>query len=147
MRLPYILLSCLTCLIFIVSCSDQNKEDEEKLKEDVMAVHNDIMPKMSDLNDLKRNLKVYKDQIPDENFAKKDSIINSILILSKANDNMMNWMAQWKYPDPDLSHEQEMKYLTAQKDSVKSVSDDVYMSIAVAGALLKNAPDSLKVKE
>ena len=130
----------------INSCSDNGKEEEQKAYDEVMNVHNDAMPKMAELQSLKRSLKAYKDIVPDEKFNQKDSLINGILLLSKANDNMMNWMANWKYPHPEFEHEQEMKYLIAQKDSIKAVSDDIYMGIAVATGLLNNAPDSLKAK-
>lgn len=126
--------------MFIACTSDTNKESETKIHQDIMAVHDDIMPKMGELNHLKREIAAYKDVVPMDNAELKDSLINGILMLSKMEDNMNDWMGNYKYPNPDITHDEMLKYLTGQKDSIKLLSNDIYMSIAVANGLLKNAP-------
>ena len=126
------------------SCNNDNKLKEEKLNDEVMAVHNEIMPKMAEVNRLKRQLKSYKETVSDENVALKDSVINAILLLSKSEDLMNDWMANYKYPNPDAKHEELINYLSGQKDSIKLVSDNMFMSMAVAQGFLKNMPDSIK---
>ncbi len=126
------------------SCSNENKELEMKLNEEVMAVHNDVMPKMGELNRIKRQLKSFKETVPDENAALKDSLINTILLLSKSEDMMSDWMTNYKYPNPQMKHEELRQYLATQKDSIKLVSDALYKSIAIANGFLKKMPDSLK---
>ena len=123
---------------FTIGCNNQHKESESKLNRDIMAVHEDVMPKMAEVNRLKRQLSQFKDATPDENAEMKDSLINTILMLSKMEDNMSDWMDNYKYPNPDVTHEQMLTYLSGQRDTVKHLSDDIYMSIAIANGFLKN---------
>jgi hypothetical protein len=126
------------------ACEGRGKEEETKLYDEVMQFHNEAMPKMAEVNRLKRQLKDYNETVSADSAALKDSLINSILILSKAEDGMNDWMSKFNYPNTQLSHDESMKYLSAQKDSVKKVNDDIFMGIAVAKGFLKSAPDSLK---
>ena len=141
----------LAALLFLATlafgCKNDDKEAETKINQEIMSVHDDIMPKMGNMNHLKMQLASYKDIVSDDNAALKDSLINGILMLSKMEDNMMDWMGNYKYPNPDATHEQNMTYLTGQRDSVKQLSNDIYMALAVANGLLQNKPDSLKKKD
>jgi hypothetical protein len=143
----FALFVCLFCALGI-GCNNDNKESESVINRDIMVVHEDIMPKMSEINRLKRQLGRYKDSVSDENAEMKDSLINTILMLSKMEDGMSDWMEHYKYPNPDIKHDSMMKYLTGQRDTVKHLSDDIYMSIAIANGFLKNAPkDSSAAKD
>jgi hypothetical protein len=135
----FTLFICALCS-FNIGCTNENKESESKLNKDIMAVHEEIMPKMSEINRLKRQLGRYKDSVSDDNAEMKDSLINTILMLSKMEDGMSDWMEHYRYPNPDISHDEMIKYLTGQRDTVKHLSDDIFMSIAVANGFLKNAP-------
>ena len=128
----------------LVGCGNDNKESETKLNEEVMAVHNEVMPKMGEASRLKRQLSSFKQTVPDENAALKDSHINTILLLAKSEDLMSDWMANYKYPNPSAKHEDLVIYLKAQKDSIKQVSDALYRSLAVAKGFLSEMPDSIK---
>ena len=128
----------------LVGCGSDDKELETKLHEEVMVVHNEVMPKMGEASRLKRQLATFKQTVPDENAALKDSLINTILLLAKSEDMMSDWMANYKYPNPAAKHEDLVMYLKAQKDSIKQVSDAMYMSLAVAKGFLKEMPDSIK---
>ena len=130
---------------FIIGCDNGNKESESKINQEIMAVHDDIMPKMSEVNRLKRRLSAFKDDVPEDNAEMKDSLINAILLLSKMEDNMNDWMGNYKYPNPDATHEQMLKYLTGQRDTLTQLSNDIYLSIGIANGFLKNtAQDSPK---
>jgi hypothetical protein len=147
---PTVFKSFLGILIFastllgLVACGNDGNAEAEKINDEIMKSHDEAMHKMSEIERLKQNLKKYNDLTSDENVAQKDSIINTILILGKANDGMMDWMSNFKFPQNDLNKEQAIQYLKKQQDSVKMVSNDIFMSIAIANALLKNAPDSLR---
>ena len=84
----------------LVGCGNDDKEIETKLNEEVMVVHNEVMPKMGEASRLKRQLATFKQTVPDENAALKDSLINTILLLAKSEDMMSDWMANYKYPNP-----------------------------------------------
>ena len=128
----------------LVGCGNDNKEIETKLNEEVMVVHNEVMPKMGEASRLKRQLATFKQTVPDENAALKDSLINTILLLAKSEDMMSDWMANYKYPNPAAKHEDLVIYLKSQKDSIRQVSDAMYMSLAIAKGFLNQMPDSIK---
>ena len=143
----YVLFFC-AFFALTIGCKNENKENESAINKEIMVVHDEIMPKMSEINRIKRQLGRYKESISDENAESKDSIINTILMLSKVEDGMNDWMENYKYPNPDITHDAMMTYLTGQRDSIKHLSDDIYMSIAVANGFLKNSPkDSTDSKE
>jgi hypothetical protein len=137
-----VLLSVLSLCLF--SCSDTEGDKLEKLHNEVMVIHDEVMPQKAELNRLKRQLKSYKDVVSDENADLKDSLINGILLLSKSEDLMTDWMANYDYPNEDVKAEQMAKYLIGQKDSIKLIGENFKMSIAIAQSFLKNAPDSIK---
>jgi hypothetical protein len=136
------------CLLFIISglsaCENEQKVLEKKLHNEIMAVHDEVMPKMGDVNVLKQSVQKYSDITKGEKAELKDSLIRGVLTLTEADEAMMEWMAKYDYPNPKLSQDETLKYLQAQKDSVKQMSDKIYMAIAIGHQLLKNAPDSLK---
>jgi hypothetical protein len=134
-------------LICLFSCGESETVKQEKLHLEIMAVHDAVMPKSADLNRLKRQLKSYKEIVSAENAGLKDSLINGILLLSKSDDMMTDWMANYDYPNDTLKSDVMFKYLTAQKDSIKMIEQSFNKSMAIAQGFLKNAPDSLKKNE
>ena len=128
----------------LMGCGNDNKEIETKLNEEVMVVHNEVMPKMGEASRLKRQLDAFKKSIPHDSVTLKVSLIKTIMELSKSEDMMSDWMANYKYPNPSAKHEDLVIYLKAQKDSIKQVSDAMYMSLAIAKGFLNHMPDSIK---
>ncbi len=143
-RISFPLLIVFGFVLSFTACKNEDKESETKLNQEIMKVHDEVMPKMGELNRMKRQLSAYKDEVPDDNAAMKDSLINAILILSQTEDNMSDWMTNYKYPNPDLKHDDIIKYLKGQQDSIKQINNDVFMTIAIGKGLLKNAPKSVK---
>jgi hypothetical protein len=130
--------------MLLMGCNTEPNLEVQKMYDEVMAVHDKVMPKMGELNRLKRQLNAFKNTVPDENANLKDSLINSILILSKSEDMMDTWMTNFDYPKKDASDKENLTYLSAQKDSISKVSDDIFMSLAIANGFLNNAPDSIR---
>lgn len=141
---PFLLLLAFGFVLSFSACKSENKEAETLLNQEIMKVHDEVMPKMGDINRMKRQLSAYKDEVPDDNAEMKDSLINAILLLAKTEDNMNDWMSGYKYPNPEMKHDDMMKYLKGQQDTIKQINDDVFMTIAIGNGLLKNAPKSVK---
>ncbi len=126
------------------ACKSDTKEAETLLNQEIMKVHDEVMPKMGEINRMKRQLSEYKDAVPDDNAEMKDSLINAILLLAKTEDNMNDWMAGYKYPNPDMQHEEIMTYLKGQQDTIQQINNEVFMTIAIGNGLLKSAPKDVK---
>jgi hypothetical protein len=133
-----------TIILLSIGCNNELKETAAAIHTEIMKEHDKVMPKVGELNRLKRQLKAYQGIASDDNAALKDSLINGILLLSKSEDNMNDWMTNYKYPNPDRSPEDMIKYLTGQKDTITQIGNDIFMSLAIGKGLMTNAPDSLK---
>ena len=144
MKRPFFLLFALGFLMLFTACKNEEKESETKLNQEIMKVHDEVMPKMAELNRMKRQISAYKDFVSDDNAEMKDSLINAILLLSKTEDNMSDWMGNYRYPNPDAKHEEMMTYLKGKQDTIKQISNDVFMTLAIGNGLLKNAPKAVK---
>lgn len=128
------ILSVLTFLLLIFACKEKQTDiviNNSPLYDKVMAIHDKVMPEMTTIHALKRDLKAI------EKPETKDIIIKNIIALDNADEAMMRWMADFKVPE-DKS--QEAEYLKKEKEVIQSVSDQMYASIHQAQKLL----DSLK---
>lgn len=128
------ILSVLTFLLLIFACKEKQTDiviNNSPLYDKVMAIHDKVMPEMTTIHALKRDLKAI------EKPETKDIIIKNIIALDNADEAMMSWMADFKVPE-DKS--QEAEYLKKEKEVIQSVSDQMYASIHQAQKLL----DSLK---
>ena len=128
------ILSVLTFLLLIFACKEKQTDiviNNSPLYDKVMAIHDKVMPEMTTIHALKRDLKAI------EKPETKDIIIKNIIALDNADEAMMRWMADFKVPE-DKS--QEAEYLKKEKEVIQSVGDQMYASIHQAQKLL----DSLK---
>ena len=128
------ILSVLTFLLLIFACKEKQTDiviNISPLYDKVMAIHDNVMPEMTTIHALKRDLKAI------EKPETKDIIIKNIIALDNADEAMMSWMADFKVPE-DKS--QEAEYLKKEKEVIQSVGDQMYASIHQAQKLL----DSLK---
>ena len=129
------ILSVLAFLLLIFACKEKPTEVVKKnspLYDEVMAIHDKVMPEMSTIHSLKRELKSI------EKPETRDVIIKKIIALDNADEAMMSWMADFKVPE---DHDKEAEYLNNEKEAIQMVSDQMYSSIRQAQILL----DSLKV--
>ena len=125
-------------LIFIgifYSCSEENKV--EKLKDEVMAIHDEVMPEMGSLMKLKNQLNeklVYFDSA-DKKFSEINKAIHDLEV---ADEEMMDWMRNYKDPQLDMEETEALNYLNSQKDSIIKVRKQIYEAKTTAKILLNN---------
>ncbi len=118
-------------LFLILGCSPSI----EDMKEEVMAIHDKVMPEMGTINRLAKELKV----IAGDSLSTKDQRIEikkHIDALETADDAMMSWMAEYKAPGNDLSAEKAKEILQKEKEKISIVRDQMLNSISDAKALL-----------
>jgi hypothetical protein len=96
------------------------------LYDEVMKVHDEVMPKMDDIYKLKTKLREKADAASAE---KKIEIEATIAALDSASDGMMNWMHTFK-PIPDsLGVEKSREYLETEMEKVKKVREDMLQAL------------------
>ena len=100
----------LTALFLITIHSCAQDEIINKKHDEVMLIHDEVMPKMKNIHALKKKLK-----------AKEGDTTAQALILKldQADEAMMEWMAA--YHKPSVSDTSAMSYLADQLDKIKDV--------------------------
>ncbi len=114
---------------------------EDSLRDVVFEIHDAVMPKMAEINRLQRELRKWKEAHPGADPQLSEQLLKTLDWLTKADEGMMNWMAEFKQPTSlrdTLSHEAIMNYLAAEQEKVQAVYDDINGSIEAAKGLLQN---------
>jgi hypothetical protein len=122
-------------LIIAVSCN-QNKDHlhgdhgdasndnpNQALYDEVMGIHDEVMPKMEDLYKLKKGLQTKLDSAKDLAADKKAEIEKTISALDSASNAMMDWMHNFN-PIPDsVDKEKAREYLESEMERIKKVKE------------------------
>ena len=103
--------------------------ENQVLYNEVMKIHDEVMPKMNDIHkrktELKNRLKDKADLPADE----KTLIEQRIARLDSANEGMMIWMREFE-PIPDSMGEEKAKaYLESEMDKVKKVRENILKAL------------------
>ena len=114
------------------------KKQQEELWDQVMAIHDEVMPLMGEVNQYSRNLKsnISDGKIPEEFSEKTDSVLKK---LEDAHEKMFDWMANFKQLDSlrdSLSHGEILDYLKKEQVSVTGVKVAILGSIEESKALI-----------
>jgi len=123
------LLSVFLILTLLPAC-EKEKDDTQLLKEEVINVHDEVMPKMDNIMKLKAELKAIKQDTA--NVIPSDKLIqlnNLILNLEKADREMMEWMRNYDPLMEGMTEEEQIVYLKAQKISIKRVKQSMLSAI------------------
>lgn len=97
----------------------------QALYDQVMEVHDEVMPKMNDLYQAKTKLTARLKESPGLSPEEKKAIQGKISRLDSANESMMVWMRQFD-PIPDsLGEEKAKAYLEAELVKVNQVKEKI----------------------
>ena len=82
--------------VLLAACgaNDQNIETEDALRDEVFVIHDAVMPRMSEIVAFKGKLEALT-----TDSLKEQEIKAAIMVLEKAEDGMMEWMAQFQQPN------------------------------------------------
>ena len=118
-------------LIALLSCNSDKKE-EQMLFDEVMALHDEVMPKMGTLRSLANELSSKADSLSMDSLMDNSNSINEMRSLSKslkdANEGMMEWMRQYEQVEEGTPHGEVMQYLQEQRKLVQKVREDMINS-------------------
>lgn len=125
------LLILLAMATIVLACNSDKKE-QQALFDEVMLVHDEVMPKMGSLRALATELTQKADSLAMDSLNDHSSRINDMRSLAKnlkdANEGMMEWMRQFEQTEEGTPHGEVMKYLGEQRKSVQKVRDDMLNS-------------------
>lgn len=147
----YLSLTLVTLLLTLTlfSCKQQaSKVESEKapnkveaLKQEVMGLHDEIMPRIGTLMHLKKQLKEKAAHLDSAKEAEKEQAAKlqlAIKELEQADEAMMQWMRT--YEDPDLAEGQAraLEYLALKKKEILTVKEQMESSETAAKSLLSS---------
>lgn len=119
-----LLLACLS----IISCKHSDNPERQKAFDEVMEIHDEVMPEISTINKLTRQLKGKIDMM-----ANPDSIQimkTALSDLEKSEEGMMDWMHELDVPGKKIEDAAAIVYLNKEKIKIRKVSVDMKKSIA-----------------
>lgn len=118
-------------VLFFFACDNtvsKQKKQIEQLKEKVIAIHDEVMPKDADISRVRRKLKaIAKDTTLTP--VQQEKITVQITELTKATEAMGTWMAEYNAPKADDSFEESMKMLNEEKEKIIKVKDLMLSSL------------------
>lgn len=128
----------LPLLFIFASCNlnqGANSENEyalKKLHNEVMDIHDSVMPRMSEIGKLKRQLNEKLEENADS--VNSESIQQMVYQLGEADEAMMNWMGEFKKPDYS-DFENAQKVYEQEKSKITTVRNKMMSTISKAKAL------------
>jgi len=125
------------------SCDNGHKEVEQKLKKEVIDIHDEIMPRMREIVELKERLQLLQDNLTENNAneatAEKVTQLRQIQSdLNDAENSMRTWMREFKLTLPeDTPHERVMEYYEDEKSDISQVKENMLSSIEAARTFIE----------
>src|SRR5262245_18381573 len=108
------------------------------LADEVMKVHDEVMPKLDDMYQLKEKLKNNIAETPTLAGDKKQHIEATIAKLDSASEGMMVWMRKFDPTSASLTTEKKREYLENEMEKIKKVREDVSEALTQGEAAVKN---------
>jgi uncharacterized Zn finger protein (UPF0148 family) len=138
----YVLLAgtlfCSSCQNNPISQQSTELEASEVLYNEVMEIHDDVMPKMSRIAQLQEELK----EKLKANSESESNLENAKMLLSKLNEAeqaMWDWMHEFSDSyGQKLTEQEKMEYLEAEKIRITEVKDKMLNSISIAETAISN---------
>jgi DNA repair exonuclease SbcCD ATPase subunit len=136
-------------IVILSSCTQSSKHDEhnheaantdnpnQALYDQVMDIHDEVMPRSEDIYQLKKELQEKVTSAPDLIAEKKQELESIIAQLDSADNSMMDWMHNFR-PLPDsVDQEKARAYLESEMERIKKVRDLTNETIEKAKAFKK----------
>lgn len=129
-------------LFYLFNCGgfSQAQLDEQQQEWDaVMVIHDEVMPKISEMNQISRELTKVEENETELFATYKDKIMDTKKQLDDAEEAMFSWMNEIKQLDKlrvDKSHEEILTYLSEEKVKITAVKDAMLGSLENGFGLL-----------
>ena len=120
----------------------QEKQTELEAFESMMSIHDEVMPKMGEINRLSRKLKQSFERMDTTDRELMGKIDNTLRALEAADQGMMAWMNMnaggvLEKLQAEKGHEEIMAYIKSEETTIKTVAEQMNTSIAQGKALVE----------
>ena len=110
----------------------------DSLKRVVLAIHDEVMPKMGELRRTRKDLMLLADSIANIDSLKAADLTSLADEIGAVNEGMMQWMRGYE-PEFEGTEEEVKVYLEAQRKSIQKVKEE--MEGSLAKGLSEMSPD------
>lgn len=143
-----ITLTLLSLGISFSACDSLASTAEKSAFETMMDVHDEIMPKMGEVNQLSRQLKGLEAASDTTNRQLMGEIDNAIRALESADQDMMAWMNvnggnKLKQLRKNKTHDETMAYILDEEEKIIKIKEDIENSIQQAKNVLEKVEVTL----
>ena len=125
-----------TLLCFVLAAfTSCEKKGNQQLYDEVMAIHDEVMPKMDDIRRYKKDFQAEIANNSNITEARKTQLESSIVMLDSAGDGMMKWMRAFDPIADSEGEEKAREYLEDQKNRINKVKEDMLKALEEAKKL------------
>ncbi len=125
--------------LVLAACGNEEQKMKDQLLEQVMAAHDEVMPKMGDLRRTAKALQTIADSLSaltDQDYsARVNELREAAGRIENANDAMMKWMRQYEAPDNEAPIAEVLAYLKEQKEQIEKVRDEMLEALKAGEGL------------
>jgi len=135
--IPYFSVLLLS-IVLIIGCKSEKVDPKlSSLMDEVMAIHDEVMPKTGAINKNKKALKKMLTPMIEDTTKLRNQLLDTILELEDAEEGMMDWMANYKSKPSKLKEGVDpMAYYLEEKKKITEVKNKMLSSIENAKVLL-----------
>lgn len=131
-------------VLFTSSCSSSsNQQNIESLREEVIAIHDEVMPRMGELKTLRKEIAAKANELNQADSINNTTEVNELKDLAVRMDDafegMFVWMRQFNSSYEGMEKDEIEAYLQEQKEKVKVVNSDIKNSIQEAKSKLNRS--------
>ena len=109
--------------------SNSGNDPNQALYEEVMAVHDEVMPKSGQIYQLKKDLQDRMAKSTTLSDERKKEIEQTIAELDSADHAMMDWMHKFQPTADSTNQEAAREYLENEMERIKKVKELIEMSL------------------
>jgi transposase-like protein len=133
------LFNCFVLFFVFQSCGNKLANENIKLREEVIAAHDEVMPKMGQLKSCEKNALQMAEEISnsDEPDSERAQALRDLALeLDQAYEGMFVWMRQYKVEEGDKTPEEVREYLKEQMRKITQVNIEIKSVLEKADSLL-----------
>lgn len=142
MRLIFTYLIVVSAAFILSSCNNEKVDENQILRDDVIAIHDEVMPFMGELKTLSKKINEKSTDLLNQDSTGNHEQVLKLRRFTKALDDsfegMFVWMRQFKSNYGDMTDQEIKLYLQGQKILVEKVRDDINSSVSVSKEALKD---------
>jgi ABC-type oligopeptide transport system substrate-binding subunit len=113
-------ITLLVSATFLLTSCNPELAKSKVLEEEVMSIHDEVMPKMTDLQSAKKELEMAL-----ANGADSTSVFELLNQVDEADESMMVWMEEYEGPGEAASEEDKLNYLNLELSRIKKVKENM----------------------